>query len=78
MAPMPMKGLSKEPPPFNLTVYKGGKNVVLSRSMVHFLLRHPIAVKFREWLEDTFVPDESFYATMIRYKTYILSLRMQK
>ena len=34
--------------------------------MVRFLLSSPIAIKFREWLEDTLSPEEYFFATLIR------------
>jgi hypothetical protein len=63
-----MQGMAKEPAPFNLTVYKGSKNTILSRSMTLFLLYHTIARAFKEWLADTSVPDESYYATMIRVR----------
>ena len=64
--PVPINGIKKESPPYDLTVFKGLKNVILSRSMVYFILNNGLAIKFRKWLEDTLVPDESFYATMIR------------
>ena len=56
----------KSPPPHGLTVFKGLKNVILSRPMVDFILHNQVATDFKEWLEDTQIPDESFYATMIR------------
>ena len=56
----------KFPPPHGLTVFKGLKNVILSRPMVDFILHNIVATDFKEWLEDTQIPDESFYATMIR------------
>ena len=56
----------KSPPPHGLTVFKGLKNVILSRPMVDFILHNIVATDFKEWLEDTQIPDESFYATMIR------------
>ena len=45
---------------------KGIKNGVLARPMVQFLLHSPIAIEFREWLEDTKSPEEYFFATLIR------------
>ncbi len=30
------------------------------------IVRHPVAVAFRDWLADTFIPDESFYSTLVR------------
>ena len=65
--PLPVKGTKKKsPPPHGLTVFKGLKNVILSRPMVRFILNDAVAIDFKKWLEDTSVPDESFYATMIR------------
>ena len=61
-----MRGVKKKPPPHGLTVFKGLKNVILCRSVVHFILNNAVAIDFKRWLEDTSVPDESFYATMIR------------
>ena len=40
--------------------------MILSRSMVRFLLNSTIAIEFRDWLEDTLSPVEYFFATMIR------------
>jgi hypothetical protein len=56
---------SKRPPPFNLTIYKGHKNVILSRTFSKFVLRHPVAIGFRRWCEDMLIPDEAFYSTLI-------------
>lgn len=56
----------KSAPPFNMTIFKGQKNVVLSRKFVDFVLNHEVAQVFRKWIEDMNVPDESFYATLSR------------
>ena len=56
----------KSPAPFNLTVYKGWKNVVLSRNFSAFALTHPISKTFREWTKDMEIPDEEFFATLAR------------
>ena len=58
--------IKKDPPPLNLTIFKGFKNVILSRPKVQFLLNNPVPIEFRKWLEDTMIPDEHFYATLIR------------
>ena len=52
--------------PFGLTVYKGLKNVMITRRFSEFLLNHPVAVEFYKWLEDVRVPDELFYQTLAR------------
>ena len=35
-----------DPPPFNLTIYKGAKSWRLTRTFVHFLLKHQVAKIF--------------------------------
>ena len=56
----------KEPVPYNLTVYKGWKNVILSHSFSQFVLTHPVALKLREWTKDMEIPDEGFFSTLAR------------
>ena len=36
-----------DPPPFNLTIYKGAKSWRLTREFVTFLLNHPVAKTYR-------------------------------
>ena len=38
------------PPPFNLSLYKGIKSFRLPRSFVSFLLTHPVARDFLDWV----------------------------
>ena len=46
-SPNRRKRLEKhDPPPFNLTIYKGAKSWRLTRTFVHFLLKHPVAKIF--------------------------------
>ena len=54
------------PPPYNLTIYKGWKNVILSRNFATFTLTHPVAKAFRKWTQDIEIPDEEFFATLAR------------
>ena len=56
----------KDPVPYNLTVYKGWKNVVISRQFSEFVLTHPVAQNLREWTKDMEIPDESFFSTLAR------------
>lgn len=56
----------KSPPPYNMTIYKGWKNVILSRNFSTFVLTHPVAKTFREWTKDMEIPDEEFFATLAR------------
>jgi N-acetyllactosaminide beta-1,6-N-acetylglucosaminyltransferase len=59
-------GIKKSPPPFNLTIYKGSKNVILSRNFAEFVIKNPVAKIFREWTKDMSVPDEHFIPTLYR------------
>ena len=59
----------KGQPPWNLTVFKGNKNSVLNRTFCSFLLHHPVSKIYYRWLQDTDVPDESFYNTLDRVAT---------
>ncbi len=52
--------------PHSLTVYKGMKNVAVTRDFSHFLLEHPVAIEFYKWAEDVRVPDEFFFQTLAR------------
>jgi len=56
----------KAPVPYNMTVFKGNKCVILSKQFSKFVISHPISKKFREWTKDMAVPDESFFATLAR------------
>lgn len=62
----------KSQTPFGLSVAKGLKNGFFSRSFVDFLLHNKISKTFLTWLEDTFVPDESFAQTLLRVFDRIL------
>ena len=59
-------GTLKKPPPYGIQMYKGYKNVALTRKTANFVTHHPIAKAFRKWLADTLIPDESYYATLGR------------
>ena len=56
----------KTPVPYGLKIFKGYKNVILRRDMVDFLINHPISLVFRQYIQDIKIPDEHFYATLIR------------
>ena len=56
--------IRKEPPPHGLTLYKGSNHVALTRRFAEFVLFDQRAKDFYNWLRDTFVPDETFYATL--------------
>ena len=54
------------PIPFNLTIFKGMREVVLSRNYARFCLEHPVARSFRNWIKNTAIPDESYFQTLSR------------
>ena len=56
--------LRKEPPPYGLKLFKGSNHVALTRNFVQFILNDKKAKEFFYWLNDTFIPDEAFYATL--------------
>ena len=57
---------TKPKPPYGLEVFKGYKNVMIRRDFANFLIHHPVAKAFEEYLHDTLVPDEHLYATLGR------------
>jgi len=54
------------PVPFNLTIFKGYKENVISRATGHFLTKTQLAEVFLHWLANTGCPEEFFYATLTR------------
>ena len=42
----------KSKPPHNITVFKGTKNVLISRNFSDFIVSHPVAVDYYEWIKD--------------------------
>ena len=60
------KAGKKPKPPYGLKVYKGYKNVMIRRDFANFLIHHPVAKEFEEYLHDTVVPDEHLYASLAR------------
>lgn len=55
-------------PPYNLKIFKGYKNVMMRRDFAEFIINHPVAKSFRDYLKDTWIPDEHLYATLSRIK----------
>ena len=54
----------KSPPPFNLTVMYGIKNVAITRNFASFVINSPVARELRRWLSDVLVAVEHFYSTL--------------
>ncbi|XP_077999920.1 beta-1,3-galactosyl-O-glycosyl-glycoprotein beta-1,6-N-acetylglucosaminyltransferase-like [Glandiceps talaboti] len=59
-----LKMIKTEPVPKNVTIRKGGLHCALTRPFVEFLHQNGTATEFLEWLNDTLIPDESFYPSL--------------
>lgn len=63
----PMKtDQAKPPPPHDLEMFVGSAYFTLSREFVSFVQWSPMVKDFLSWSEDTYSPDEHFWATLIR------------
>ncbi|XP_042611914.1 beta-1,3-galactosyl-O-glycosyl-glycoprotein beta-1,6-N-acetylglucosaminyltransferase 4-like [Cyprinus carpio] len=56
----------KSPPPHNIEMFVGSAYFTLSREFVAFVHQSLLARDFLAWCEDTYSPDEHFWATLIR------------
>ena len=63
-----VQGNKKSKPPYQMKIFKGYKNVMIRRDFAKFLIYHPVAKAFEEYMKDTLIPDEHIYATMSRIK----------
>ena len=54
------------PPPYNLSLYKGIKSYRLPRHFVVFLLSHPVARTYLDWVMFTAHAEEHTVATLAR------------
>ncbi|XP_034402637.1 beta-1,3-galactosyl-O-glycosyl-glycoprotein beta-1,6-N-acetylglucosaminyltransferase 4-like isoform X2 [Cyclopterus lumpus] len=57
---------AKSPPPHGIEVFSGNAYFVLSRDFVAHADSSVVAKDFLAWSEDTFSPDEHFWATLVR------------
>ncbi|KAK2551899.1 Beta-1 [Acropora cervicornis] len=60
-------GVPKSPPPNSIQIYKGSTHVVAIKEFVHFVVKSQIGKSFSEFLKDTYVPDETVYASLQQY-----------
>ena len=58
--------IPKSPPPENVTIYSGSAYNYFSRDFVNFTLNDPLARSLLTWMNDTYSPDENYWATLIR------------
>ncbi|XP_048777736.2 beta-1,3-galactosyl-O-glycosyl-glycoprotein beta-1,6-N-acetylglucosaminyltransferase 3-like [Ostrea edulis] len=58
-------GKKKDPPPYDIIIGKGIAYGVFSRDFVNYSINDAKAQGILKWLEDTYSPDESFWATLV-------------
>lgn len=58
----------KEPPPHGIEMFIGNAYFVLSREFIVFMDNSEVVRDFLSWSEDTYSPDEHFWATLVRMK----------
>ncbi|XP_030006670.1 beta-1,3-galactosyl-O-glycosyl-glycoprotein beta-1,6-N-acetylglucosaminyltransferase 4-like [Sphaeramia orbicularis] len=64
---IPMKtDQMKAPPPHGIEIFSGSAYFVLSREFVDHIHSSPVVKDFLAWSEDTYSPDEHFWATLAR------------
>lgn len=51
-------------PPVNVTLTKGAAHIIVSRKFVKFCIKNASALKFREWVNKTRFPDETFFSSL--------------
>ena len=56
--------IRKSPPPHNVTLTKGSVHITVTRAYVNYVLHSPIAQDFLEWVQDTEIPDETFFSSL--------------
>ena len=58
---------SRLPPiPHGIKIFKGVKNVIVTREFAEFVLNDPVAIDFYHWLQLVSVPDEYFFQSLYR------------
>lgn len=58
----------KTPPPHGIEMFTGNAYFVLSRNFIEFMDYSDVVKEFLAWSEDTYSPDEHFWATLVRLK----------
>ncbi|XP_064643375.1 beta-1,3-galactosyl-O-glycosyl-glycoprotein beta-1,6-N-acetylglucosaminyltransferase 3-like isoform X2 [Lineus longissimus] len=54
----------KPPPPRDIVLAKGSVHIVAKRGYVQYVIHDPLSKEFREWLRDTWIPDETFFSSL--------------
>ncbi|XP_072179864.1 beta-1,3-galactosyl-O-glycosyl-glycoprotein beta-1,6-N-acetylglucosaminyltransferase 4-like [Diadema setosum] len=58
--------LQRYPPPNNISLFSGNAYNTLSRKFVEYVLNDELPVKFLEWINMTYSPDEHFWSSLQR------------
>ena len=53
---------------YSFQIFKGLKNVILHWIDAEFMINHPVAKQFHKWQNKAAMPEETFFATLIRLK----------
>ena len=53
---------------YQFQMFKGLKNVILYWKDADFMINHPVAKQFQNWQRSQRMPEETFFATLIRFK----------
>uniref|UniRef100_G1U325 Glucosaminyl (N-acetyl) transferase 4 n=1 Tax=Oryctolagus cuniculus TaxID=9986 RepID=G1U325_RABIT len=58
--------VSKQAPPHHIEVFVGSAYFVLSQAFVNYIFNSSLVTDFFAWSQDTYSPDEHFWATLVR------------
>lgn len=58
--------IHKKAPPYGLNIFKGEREMVLSRPMLKFSLEHKISKALWVWVQDVAFAEEIFFNTLVR------------
>ena len=53
---------------YQFQMFKGLKNVILYWKEADFMMNHPVAKQFHKWQRSQRMPEETFFATLTRFK----------
>ncbi|XP_064642576.1 beta-1,3-galactosyl-O-glycosyl-glycoprotein beta-1,6-N-acetylglucosaminyltransferase 3-like [Lineus longissimus] len=56
--------MKKGKPPYNIVIMKGSLHNFLTRDFVHYVINNAVSLQFLKWLEDTWGPEETFFASL--------------
>ncbi|XP_064642575.1 beta-1,3-galactosyl-O-glycosyl-glycoprotein beta-1,6-N-acetylglucosaminyltransferase-like [Lineus longissimus] len=59
-----VKWVQNSTPPYNITIYKGNLHNFFTREFVEYVINDEVPRHFLTWLNDTWAPEESFFASL--------------